>query len=87
MGYDVRSIHDPTPIGAGRRGWAQVLFTNPRRDETPMAFSTTPPYGQVDLLLGMDPLETLRALGPDAWLRVGSTDRTSAVPMSAESGY
>ena len=79
MGYDVRSIHDPTPIGAGRRGWAQVLFTNPRRDESPMAVSTTAPYGQVDLLLGMDPLETLRALGPDAWLRVGSTDHTSAV--------
>ncbi|MHC4108525.1 MAG: hypothetical protein ACYSTY_10615, partial [Planctomycetota bacterium] len=79
MGYDVRSIHDPTPIGAGRRGWAQVLFTNPRQDESPMAFSTAAPYGQVDLLLGMDPLETLRALGPDAWLRVGSTDRTSAV--------
>ena len=39
MGYHIGCIHDPTPIGAGRRGWAQVLFTRPRDDQSPFAVS------------------------------------------------
>lgn len=79
MGYDVRSVHDPTPIGAGRRAWAQVLYTNPRPGEAPPPVALTMPYGQADLLLGLDSQETLRAIGPDVSLRVASADRTGVV--------
>lgn len=37
------------------------------------------PYGQADLVIGVDPLEALRSLDPKGNLRVGSPERTVAV--------
>jgi Pyruvate/2-oxoacid:ferredoxin oxidoreductase gamma subunit len=79
MGYQVRTIHDPTPIGPGRRAWAQVLFTRPRRDQSPLPITATIPYGEADLLLGLEFRETLRALEPGGSLRVASPHRTCGV--------
>ncbi len=78
MGYRVRAIWEPTPIGAGRRAWAQVLFTRDGHAEAAPLVAGIP-YGEADLLLGIDPEETLRALGPDADLRVAAPGRTHAV--------
>ncbi|MFO0875603.1 MAG: hypothetical protein U0575_16785 [Phycisphaerales bacterium] len=78
MGYHVRCVQDPTPIGPGRRAWAQVLFTRPRPDEPAPPLTAQIPYGEADLLIGVDALETLRALGPDPALRVAAPDRTTA---------
>jgi Pyruvate/2-oxoacid:ferredoxin oxidoreductase gamma subunit len=82
MGFHVRSIHDPTPIGPGRRAWSQVLFTFPRPNETPSELSASIPYGEADLLFGLDGMETLRAIDPMMNLRVSSKHRTSAVVNS-----
>jgi hypothetical protein len=79
MGYDVRGVADPTPIGPGRFAWAQILFTRPRREGEPLTISGGIPYGEADLLLGMDCVEALRAIDRDAPLRVASADRTCAV--------
>lgn len=82
MGYRVRAVWDPTPIGPGRRAWSQVLFTRVGRgDEPPLEAAI--PQGEADLLLGLDPIESLRAVGPDPWLRVASSERTHAVINSA----
>lgn len=78
MGYRVRATWEPTPIGAGRRAWAQVLFTRDGAVETAPLVAGIP-YGEADLLLGIDPEETLRALGPDPNLRVAAPGRTHAV--------
>jgi hypothetical protein len=88
MGYRVQTAHLAQPIGPGRKAWGQVLFT--RRTEGPTRGdasnsdlgSTLPPevpYGEADLLLGADGVETLRAIGPDPTLRVASAERTAAV--------
>ncbi len=99
MGYDVASIHDPSPIGPGRRGWAQLVFTRrwvsePKAGSAHSAAETignqTPqphrirllaaaPYGEVDLLIGFDAQETLRAIGPGGALRIAQQGRTCAV--------
>jgi Pyruvate/2-oxoacid:ferredoxin oxidoreductase gamma subunit len=79
MGYAVRCAHDPTPIGAGRRAWAQVLFTHPREGEAPAPLVARVPFGEADLLLGFDAVETLRAMRGDPALRVAAADRTYAV--------
>ncbi|MHC4220178.1 MAG: hypothetical protein ACYSU7_17165, partial [Planctomycetota bacterium] len=79
MGYQVRCIHDPTPIGPGRRAWSEVLFTRPRRDQTPLPITARIPYGEADLLLGFDDQEALRAIDPKGPLRVANLDRTCAV--------
>jgi hypothetical protein len=88
MGYRVQTAHLPQTIGPGRRAWAEILFT--RRSEgssrgdasTSELGATLPadtPYGEADLLVGADGVETLRAIGPDPSLRVTAADRTSAV--------
>jgi hypothetical protein len=79
MGYRVQSIYHPTPIGPGRRAWGQVLFTG--QDSGPDARVHSPqcPYGEADLILGFDAVETLRALGPDPYLRVAAPDKTYIV--------
>lgn len=82
MGFHVRCIHDPTPIGLGRRAWSQMLFTRPRLDEPPPPLTPQIPYGEADLLIGVDALETLRAIGPDPELRVAAQDRTTTVANS-----
>ncbi|MCP3903661.1 MAG: hypothetical protein GY715_08510 [Planctomycetes bacterium] len=79
MGYAVSSQYDATPIGAGRRAWAQVLFTNPRVDESEARVTTRLPFGEADLLLGIDPAETLRAIAADPALVAAHADRTCAV--------
>jgi hypothetical protein len=79
MGYAVSSEYDATPIGAGRRGWAQLLFTNPRADETESRVTTRLPFGEADLVLGLDASETLRAISADPALAVAHVGRTCAV--------
>jgi Pyruvate/2-oxoacid:ferredoxin oxidoreductase gamma subunit len=79
MGFHVRSIHDATPIGPGRRAWSQVLFTHPRSNESPTQLSASIPYGEADLLVGLDGMETLRAIDPQLNLRVASAHCTSVV--------
>ncbi|MFK7961147.1 MAG: hypothetical protein AB8G96_11550 [Phycisphaerales bacterium] len=79
MGYHVRLLADPATIGPGRRAWAQLLFTRPRPDEPTPALMARVPFGEADLLIGTDPLETLRAVGTDPRLRVASRPGTSAV--------
>ncbi|MBL9121934.1 MAG: hypothetical protein JNL80_18655 [Phycisphaerae bacterium] len=88
MGYRVQTAYFGHPIGRGRRAWAEVLFTrrvdgSGRGDASTSELGTTlpaeTPYGEADLLVGADGVETLRAIGPDPALRVASADRTAAV--------
>lgn len=79
MGYHVQSIWNDAPIGAGRRAWTQILFTHPRSGQEPADLPATIPYGEADLLLGLDPRETLRAIGPDPILRVAFAERTGCI--------
>jgi indolepyruvate ferredoxin oxidoreductase len=100
MGYEVSAVYDPTPVGPGRRAWAQVLFTrrstgddaarslpaSSRRSIAP-SLSAMIPYGEADLLLGIDGGETLRAVALDADgfpLRVAHESRTHAIANSGE---
>src|SRR5205085_3225000 len=62
MGYHVRSVFNTTPIAPGQRAWTQILFTHPRQGESSSTLSPSLPYGEADLLLGLDPRETLRAI-------------------------
>jgi len=78
MGYRVQALWHTSPIGPGRRSWSQVLFTRLAPGEDAV-IATGIPYGEADLILGMDGVEALRALGPDPLLRVASPDRTWAV--------
>ncbi len=80
MGYRVQCVHSTAPIGPGRRAWAQVLFTRDPHAEFPPAI----PYGECDLLLGIDAVEALRAIGPDPALRVASAERTAAIVNRGE---
>lgn len=79
MGFDVRSVTNPELVGAGRRAWTQVLFTRSLASQRPAARTAGIPYGEADLLLGVDPIESLRALGDDRRLRVASSARTAFV--------
>ncbi|HMN96651.1 MAG TPA: hypothetical protein PKC43_09420 [Phycisphaerales bacterium] len=79
MGYHVRSIHDPTPIGPGRAAWTQVLFMRPRPGEPLPTLAAQIPWGEADLLIGVDAIETLRAVDDDPLLRVGAPERMWAV--------
>jgi indolepyruvate ferredoxin oxidoreductase len=80
MGYRVQCVHSAAPIGPGRRAWAQVLFTRDPHAEFPAGI----PYGEADLVLGIDAVESLRALGPDPALRVASAERTAAIVNRGE---
>jgi hypothetical protein len=79
MGYRVRCVHQPEAIGPGRRAWAQVSFSNPREGEHSLPLSALIPFGETDLLIGLDVRETFRAIGSDPTLRVAFGDRTFAV--------
>jgi Pyruvate/2-oxoacid:ferredoxin oxidoreductase gamma subunit len=79
MGYRVQALYHPTPVGPGRRAWGQVLFTSYDNSADARVHAPQTPYGEADLLLGFDPVETLRAIGPDPYLRVASPDRTYVV--------
>lgn len=78
MGYEVRAMHDPTIVAAGYRAWAQVLFTR-ASSEAHINLSPQIPYGEADVLLGVDWQETLRAINPLENQRVASTDRTCTI--------
>ncbi len=78
MGYKVGAVVSTQQAGPGRGSWAQVLFTRPREGTRP-PLPISIPYGEADLLLGVDPVESLRALGPDPQLRVAGAGRTHAV--------
>ena len=79
MGYRVELRASDEPCGRGRRAWSQVLFVRMRGEEPRAPRTGAVPYGEADLVLGMDAVETLRALGPDPVLRVASVARTSVV--------
>jgi Pyruvate/2-oxoacid:ferredoxin oxidoreductase gamma subunit len=79
MGFSVRSLHDPGPIGAGRRAWAQVLFTHPRPGEPAPTLTAAIPFGEADLVLGLDRAEMLRGVAPNEALQVADPQRTVAV--------
>lgn len=78
MGYRVQATWDPAPVGRAWRAWTQLQFSRPGGDPA-NARTSSIPYGEADLLLGVDPLEALRALGPDPTLRVASPGCTTAV--------
>ncbi|MCA9289910.1 MAG: hypothetical protein KDA25_02210, partial [Phycisphaerales bacterium] len=79
MGYHVRVTFDARPIGHGRRAWAQVTFSRPVSGPGEVRLTGRVPYGEADLLLGVDPAEAMRAVGPDRQLRVASADHTACV--------
>jgi len=79
MGFHVRCVHDPTPVGAARRAWAQLLFTRPRPGEEPQPLTARIPFGEADVLLGVDALEAMRAVSADSSLRIASVERTHVV--------
>ncbi len=79
MGYRVEIAANDEPVGRGRRAWAQVLFVRDREGDARAPRTAGIPYGEADLLLGADGVETLRALGPDPVLRVASAARTAIV--------
>ena len=54
--------------------YSQITFT-----KTGAPVSVLIPYGQADVVIGVDPLEACRSLDPKGNLRVGSPARTSAV--------
>ncbi|MDG2053557.1 MAG: hypothetical protein P8J86_02505 [Phycisphaerales bacterium] len=82
MGYAVAVRYQPSPIGAGRRAWSQLLFSQPRSDG--LTDPPTIPFGDADLLLGLDPIETARAIAPDRSLRVANAEQTYVVANTGE---
>jgi indolepyruvate ferredoxin oxidoreductase len=56
--------------------FSQLTFV---KDDGPVATTGAIPYGQADLLLGVDILEAARAIDPREQFRVASADRTAAV--------
>ncbi len=87
MGYHVRCITEPSPIAPGRRAWNQILFTrqaiaaqaSARSAEWGPPSNIQIPWGEADLVLGVDILESIRALGPDQDLRVADPARTFGI--------
>ncbi len=79
MGYRVESRTSDEPCGRGRRAWSQLLFVRLRGAEPRAPRTGAIPYGEADLVIGVDAVETLRALGPDPALRVASRGRTAIV--------
>ncbi|MHC4810806.1 MAG: hypothetical protein ACYTEV_10640, partial [Planctomycetota bacterium] len=79
MGYLVRVQADATPAGIGVRAWSQLLFTRRREGRTGTPLVARTPFGEADLLLGVDPVETLRAVLDDPTLRVASRPGTAAI--------
>lgn len=79
MDYDVSLTCDPTRIGPGRRAWAQLVYTRPRADDRQPPLSPTIPFGEANLLLGLDVEETLRSIDPTASLRISDCNQTYLV--------
>ena len=79
MGFDTRLICRPEPIETGFGAWAQVLFTRPARSGVSDTLIPGIPFGEADLVLGVDPGETARALGSDPALRIATPGQTTII--------
>lgn len=79
MGFDTRLLFQPDHLGPGLGAWAQILFTRPARTGISDTLVPGIPYGEADLLIGVDPAETVRALGSDPRLRVAAQGRTAII--------
>ncbi len=89
MGFRVEWTHLGVPLGPGRRAWSQLVFTRLDEDAATRSegnaaseltrFTTQIPYGEADLVVGIDPVETIRAIATDAQLRVADPSRTAIV--------
>ncbi len=81
MGFRVEWTHLGVAVGPGRRAWSQLSFARMDDSATPTAASSTIqiPYGEADLVIGVDPVETIRAIASDAQLRVADPLRTALV--------
>lgn len=96
MGFRVEWTHQGAAIGPGRKAWSQLVFArldDGRTDgaddpagtaDSGLARSTVQiPYGEADLVLGLDPVETIRALATDTQLRVADPQHTAIVANTA----
>ena len=79
MGFDSRLVHQPDRLATGLGAWAQILFTRPARAGVADTLVPEIPYGEADLIVGVDPMETMRALGPDERLRIATQGRTAII--------
>ena len=79
MGFDARLLFQPDRLAPGIGAWAQILFTRPARAGATDTLVPGTPYGEADLIIGVDPGETVRALGPDVKLRVATQGRTAII--------
>ena len=79
MGFDARVLFQPDRLAPGVGAWAQILFTRPARAGVTDTLVPGTPYGEADLIVGVDPGETVRALGPDVKLRVATQGRTAII--------
>ena len=95
MGYRVEWTHLNAPLAAGRRAWSQVMLTrldephaeaSGRSSQTPSSVTVQIPYGEADLVLGVDPIETIRAMATDPQLRVASPSATAIVANTGPLG-
>ncbi len=59
--------------------YSQLIFSKPDDSGAAPDVSMTVSYGKADLLLGIDPLEAVRAVDPAQPFRIASAERTAAV--------
>lgn len=86
MGYDVQFL-DKKGLAIRNGGiYSQLVYTRRRAEGQRPVPRTTPsiPYGQADLLLGVDLLEAARAMDPKHPYRAISPERTAAVVNTAK---
>ena len=79
MGFDVRLANLGASRSSNPSAWSQVLFTRPAREDVVDTLVPSIPPGEADVVLGVDPIETLRAIATDSELRVATPGRTSIV--------
>lgn len=79
MRFHVRARYQPESGIPGAHAWSQVLFTHPREDEPAPPLTAQIPWAEADLLLGVDPVDTLRTLGNETAFRITSPGRTHAL--------
>ena len=79
MGFDVRVVTGPGRSTGVETAWSQVLFTRPVRSGVSDSLVPQIPFGEADLVLGVEPKEAVRALGIDPDLRVCTAGRTAIV--------
>ncbi|RPG14770.1 MAG: hypothetical protein CBB69_002420 [Phycisphaera sp. TMED9] len=79
MGFDVRLAALAQPLAPGRTAWTQILFTRPMREDAADTLVPSIPRGEADVLIGIDPFETLRALVSDPMLQIATPGATSII--------